>query len=70
MWNDTNDAQQTLQRHLPSISQMIDHIVECMRKGGRLLYVGAGNSGRLAVVDAVECPPTFGCLPGQVQGEY
>jgi N-acetylmuramic acid 6-phosphate etherase len=41
---------------------------ECFRKGGRLIYVGAGTSGRLGVLDASECPPTFGTDPGMVQG--
>src|SRR5512141_2540972 len=41
---------------------------ECFRKGGRLFYVGAGTSGRLGVLDASECPPTFGTHPEMVQG--
>ena len=45
---------------LPAISQAIDAIYEKMRRGGRLVYMGAGTSGRLGVLDAVECPPTFG----------
>ncbi|MCL1989047.1 MAG: N-acetylmuramic acid 6-phosphate etherase [Firmicutes bacterium] len=45
---------------LPAISQAIDAIYEKMKTGGRLIYAGAGTSGRLAVLDAAECPPTFG----------
>jgi N-acetylmuramic acid 6-phosphate etherase len=47
-------------QELPSIAQAVDTIVAAMRKGGRLFYVGAGSSGRMAVLDAAECPPTFG----------
>jgi N-acetylmuramic acid 6-phosphate etherase len=50
------------------IATAIDLIVERFRKGGRLFYVGAGTSGRLGVLDASECPPTFGVPPSLVQG--
>ncbi|MEV4566762.1 N-acetylmuramic acid 6-phosphate etherase [Nonomuraea sp. NPDC049419] len=53
---------------LPAISAAIDAIAARMGQGGRLLYVGAGTSGRLAVLDASECPPTFGTDPSLVQG--
>ncbi|PZG13930.1 N-acetylmuramic acid 6-phosphate etherase [Nonomuraea aridisoli] len=53
---------------LPAISEAIDAIAARMARGGRLLYVGAGTSGRLAVLDASECPPTFGTDPSLVQG--
>ncbi|MEU0566099.1 N-acetylmuramic acid 6-phosphate etherase [Nonomuraea sp. NPDC005983] len=53
---------------IPAISAAIDAIAERMASGGRLLYVGAGTSGRLAVLDASECPPTFGTDPELVQG--
>jgi N-acetylmuramic acid 6-phosphate etherase len=53
---------------VPVISDAIDAIAARMAKGGRLLYVGAGTSGRLAVLDASECPPTFGTDPSLVQG--
>jgi N-acetylmuramic acid 6-phosphate etherase len=45
---------------LPAIARAVDAIVAAMRSGGRLIYVGAGSSGRMAVLDAAECPPTFG----------
>jgi N-acetylmuramic acid 6-phosphate etherase len=47
-------------RMLPAIARAVDAIVDAMRRGGRLIYVGAGSSGRMAVLDAAECPPTFG----------
>ncbi|GAA3206544.1 N-acetylmuramic acid 6-phosphate etherase [Nonomuraea helvata] len=53
---------------IPAISAAIDAIAARMAEGGRLLYVGAGTSGRLAVLDASECPPTFGTDPSLVQG--
>jgi N-acetylmuramic acid 6-phosphate etherase len=50
------------------LASAIDHIAAAMRQGGRLFYVGAGTSGRLGVLDAAECPPTFCTSPDQVQG--
>jgi len=47
-------------RALPAIARAVDAIVAAMRSGGRLFYVGAGSSGRMAILDAAECPPTFG----------
>ncbi|MBO4271552.1 N-acetylmuramic acid 6-phosphate etherase [Microbispora triticiradicis] len=55
-------------RAVPAISAAVDAIAARMAGGGRLLYVGAGTSGRLAVLDASECPPTFGTHPDLVQG--
>jgi len=55
-------------RQLKQIAAAIDLIVSRFRKGGRLFYVGAGTSGRLGVLDAAECPPTFGVPPSLVQG--
>jgi N-acetylmuramic acid 6-phosphate etherase len=57
-----------VQRELPAIARVIDAIAERMRAGGRLIYVGAGTSGRLGVLDASECPPTFNTPPGLVIG--
>ena len=53
---------------LPSVAEAVDRIVEAMEAGGRLYYIGAGTSGRLGVLDASECPPTFNVPPGLVQG--
>ena len=52
---------------LPKIAAAIDLIANSLRKGGRLIYVGTGTSGRIAALDAVECPPTFGTDPRTVQ---
>lgn len=49
-----------VEKALPEIAQVVDMVVESFKKGGRLIYMGAGTSGRLGVLDAVECPPTFG----------
>jgi N-acetylmuramic acid 6-phosphate etherase len=57
-----------VRRALPQIAQVVDLAAERMAKGGRLVYVGAGTSGRLGVLDASECPPTFGVPPGLVLG--
>ena len=53
---------------LPKIAAAVDAITARMQRGGRLIYIGAGTSGRLGVLDASECPPTFGTLPELVVG--
>src|SRR5580693_3182874 len=53
-------------RELPAVARAVDAIVRGMRTGGRLIYVGAGSSGRMAVLDAAECPPTFGISKKQM----
>lgn len=53
---------------LPTVASAVDAIGERMTTGGRLIYLGAGTSGRLGVLDAAECPPTFGTAPGRVIG--
>lgn len=58
---------EAVERALPQIAQAIGVIAERLRKGGRLFYIGAGTSGRLGVLDASECPPTFGVSPEMVQ---
>jgi len=52
---------------LPAIARAAEAIVQAIRSGGRLIYIGAGSSGRMAVLDAAECPPTFGTSPQLVQ---
>ena len=52
---------------LPEIARAVDTVAQSLRSGGRLFYVGAGTSGRLGILDAVECVPTFGTSPEQVQ---
>lgn len=53
---------------IPYIAQAVDILVKAFKAGGRLFYVGAGTSGRLGVLDASECPPTFGTDPQMIQG--
>ena len=53
---------------LPEIEILISSVVAQLQKGGRLFYIGAGTSGRLGILDASECPPTFGSDPDQVIG--
>ncbi len=55
-------------RCLPQIAQAVDLVADSFRRGGRLLYLGAGTSGRLGVLDASECPPTYNVDPQMVQG--
>jgi N-acetylmuramic acid 6-phosphate etherase len=55
-------------REIPAIARAVDAIVAVMEQGGRLFYIGAGTSGRLGVLDAAECPPTFSVPPDLVQG--
>lgn len=57
-----------VRKAIPAISALVAAVVERMQRGGRLVYGGAGTSGRLAVLDASECPPTFHCDPSQVVG--
>ncbi len=55
-------------KEIPTIARAVDAIVEALGRGGRLFYIGAGTSGRLGVLDASECPPTFNVPVGVVQG--
>ncbi|WP_263840776.1 N-acetylmuramic acid 6-phosphate etherase [Salinibacter sp.] len=57
-----------VRRELPHVADAVKIVVEAFKNDGRLFYVGAGTSGRLGVVDASECPPTFGTDPERVQG--
>lgn len=57
-----------VEKQLPSIEKLVNVIVKQMQKGGRLFYMGAGTSGRLGIVDASECPPTYGVPQGMVIG--
>jgi N-acetylmuramic acid 6-phosphate etherase len=68
MNNEDKKVAQAVEKVLPQIAQAIDAIVESLRNGGRLIYAGAGTSGRLGVLDAVECVPTFSTPPELVQG--
>ena len=57
-----------IEKCLPQIAQAVERIVSTFQQGGRLVYIGAGTSGRLGVLDASECPPTFGVSPEMVKG--
>jgi N-acetylmuramic acid 6-phosphate etherase len=56
-----------VQKELPQVTRAVDVIVRSLERGGKLIYVGAGTSGRIAILDAAECPPTFGTRPRTVQ---
>src|SRR5665811_1214421 len=56
-----------VKKALPEIAIVIDTVARSLRDGGRLIYVGAGSSGRIAALDASECPPSYSTLPSQVQ---
>jgi len=58
---------QAVQPALPAIAETVDRVVDCLRNSGRLFYIGTGTSGRLGVLDAAECPPTFGVPADLVQ---
>ena len=59
---------EAIEKILPQIAEAIDCIVKRFRQGGRLFYIGAGTSGRLGILDAAECPPTYNTDPEMVQG--
>ena len=61
-------AWESLDSELDTIAEVVDVVAEAFDRGGRLIYLGAGTSGRLGVLDASECPPTFGVEPGLVEG--
>ena len=67
-------AVRAVEAALPAIERACDGIYERMKQGGRLIYMGAGTSGRLGVIDAVECPPTYGVsqelISGIIAGGY
>src|SRR5215468_8588001 len=66
--NEDKKVAEAVEKVLPAIAHAVDAIVERFERGGRLFYIGAGTSGRLGVLDAAECPPTFGVSPDLVQG--
>lgn len=57
-----------VQKEIPKIAKAVEMIVAAMKRGGRLIYIGAGTSGRIGLLDAVECPPTFNTDPNEVIG--
>ena len=68
MHKEDKNALDAVQKVLPEITKLIEEIILKMNKGGRLFYIGAGTSGRLGVLDASECPLTFGTPPEKVVG--
>ena len=63
-----SEVPRAVKQILPEIARAVDAIAERLRCGGRLIYMGAGSSGRLGVLDAAECPPTFSVSKDLVQG--
>jgi len=57
-----------VEKEIPNIAKAVDVIADKLKQGGRLIYIGAGTSGRFGILDASECPPTFGVDPEMVQG--
>ena len=68
MNNEDKQVPVAMEAVLPQIARLVDKVAEAFENGGRLVYVGAGTSGRLGVLDASECPPTYGVSPDQVIG--
>ena len=68
MHEEDNNALKAVNKVLPDVANLIDNIALKVKDGGRLFYIGAGTSGRLGVLDASECPPTFGTPPEKVVG--
>lgn len=66
--NEDMSVAEKVRENLPQIEEVIDVVCHSFKKGGRLFYVGAGTSGRIGILDAVECPPTFSTSPDLVQG--
>ncbi len=66
--NEDKKVALAVETQIDYIAAAVEHVVRAFKNGGRLIYVGAGTSGRLGVVDASECPPTFGSDPEMVQG--
>ncbi len=66
--NEDKKVALAVEKEIPQIAKAIDEIVERIQRGGRLIYIGAGTSGRLGILDASECPPTYGVSEELVQG--
>ena len=66
--NEDKKVALAVETQIPYIEKAVELVVEAFRNDGRLIYVGAGTSGRLGILDAVECPPTFGTDPEMIQG--
>lgn len=66
--NEDHKVAPAVQAEIPYIAKAVELVVRAFKAGGRLIYAGAGTSGRLGVIDAAECPPTYGSPPEMVQG--
>ncbi len=66
--NEDKKVALAVETQIPHIKKAVELVVDAFRNNGRLIYVGAGTSGRLGILDAVECPPTFGVDPEMIQG--
>ena len=66
--NEDKKVAEAVEKEIPKIAQAIDYVVERIKEGGRLIYIGAGTSGRLGILDASECPPTYGVSEELIQG--
>jgi N-acetylmuramic acid 6-phosphate etherase len=66
--NEDKLVPEAVSKVIPEIARAVDTVVDAFKNGGRLFYFGAGTSGRLGILDAAECPPTFGTNPEMVQG--
>ncbi|WP_312972905.1 N-acetylmuramic acid 6-phosphate etherase [Atlantibacter sp.] len=66
--NEDRRVPEAITPYLPQIAHLVDRVAQAFAQGGRLIYIGAGTSGRLGILDASECPPTFGTRPEQVVG--
>lgn len=68
MNNEDATVSESVRKEIPTISEIVDSVYASLKNGGRLFYIGAGTSGRLGILDASECPPTFGVSHELVQG--
>lgn len=66
--NEDKQVPLAVEKVLPQVAQLVDKVAQAFLNGGRLIYVGAGTSGRLGILDASECPPTYGTPHEQVVG--
>jgi len=66
--NEDKKVPYIVEKEIPYIAKAVEIVVRAFKNGGRLFYVGAGTSGRLGILDAAECPPTFGTDPQMIQG--
>src|SRR5690625_3547114 len=66
--NEDRMVAEKIKEVLPQIETAVNTVYQALKRGGKLFYVGAGTSGRIGILDAVECPPTFSTPPDIVQG--